>query len=96
MSRSVAPLNSILLKRNSGTKAHQSGLGVEFQTEVLQVIDRLAETPLIYQIVYRDVRRAIVHRFPYLIWYRVVGEGVAVLACSNARQEPSKVVSRLR
>jgi hypothetical protein len=45
-------------------EAQQSGLGGEFHSEVSQVIDRLAETPIIYQTVYRDVRRAIVHRFP--------------------------------
>ena len=71
------------------------GLGAEFYSEVSQVIDRLVETPLIYQTVYRDVRRAIVHRFPYLIWYRVLGEDVTVLACTHGRKEPSKVISRL-
>jgi plasmid stabilization system protein ParE len=77
-------------------EAQRSGLGGEFHSEVSHVIDRLAETPLIYQTVYRDVRRAIVHRFPYLVWYRVLGELVTVLACTNARQDPGKVVSRLR
>jgi toxin ParE1/3/4 len=48
---------------------HQSGLGAEFYSEVSHSIDRLADTPLIYQIVYRDIRRAVVRRFPYLIWY---------------------------
>jgi toxin ParE1/3/4 len=77
-------------------ETQQSGLGAEFHSEVSQVIDRLAETPLIYQTVYRDVHRAIVHRFPYLIWYRVLGEEVTVLACTHGRKDPGKVISRLR
>lgn len=77
-------------------ETQRRGLGVEFHSEVSQVIDRLAETPLIYQIVYRDVRRAIVHRFPYLIWYRVLGEEVTIVACTHGRQDPSEVISRLR
>ena len=77
-------------------EAQRSGLGAEFHSEVSQVIDRLAETPLIYQVVYRDIRRAIVHRFPYLIWYRVVGEVVTVLACTHGRQDPSKAISRFQ
>lgn len=77
-------------------EAQRNGLGAEFHSEVSQVIDRLAETPLIYQIAHRDVRRAIVHRFPYLIWYRVLGEEVTVLACTHGRQDPSKEISRLR
>jgi len=55
-------------------EAQRSGLGNEFRSEVSQVIERLAESPLIYQIAHKDVRRAIVHRFPYLIWYRVFGD----------------------
>ena len=77
-------------------ETQRSGLGAELHSEVSQVIDRLAETPLIYQTVYRDVRRAIVHRFPYLLWYRILGEEVTVLACTHGGQDPSKVISRLR
>ena len=55
-------------------ETQQPGLGAELRSEVSRVIDRLAATPLIYQIVHRDVRRAIVRRFPDLIWYRVAAE----------------------
>jgi toxin ParE1/3/4 len=75
--------------------AQRSGLGAEFHSEVSQVIDRLSETPFVYQIVYRNVRRAIVHRFPYLLWYRVVGELVTVLACTHGRQGPERIKTRL-
>ena len=77
-------------------EAQRSGLGAEFHSEVSQVIDRLSETPLIYQIVYRDVRRAVVRRFPYLIWYQVLGELVTVLACTPGRQDPRKVIARFQ
>ena len=76
-------------------ETQQSGLGAEFHSEVSQIIDRLTETPFIYQTAYRDVRRAIVRRFPYLIWYRVLGEVVTVLACTHGRQDPGKAVDRL-
>jgi plasmid stabilization system protein ParE len=72
------------------------GLGREFYSEVSSVIDRLAHTPLVYQIVHQEVRRALVPRFPYLIWYRVLGSVVTVLACTHGKQNPSKTISRLR
>ena len=72
-----------------------NGLGAEFQAEVTRVLDRLAEAPLIYQIVHRDVHRAVVRRFPYLIWYRVRGDDVTVLACTHGGQDPDKTFSRL-
>ena len=76
-------------------ETQQTGLGGEFRSEISRVIDRLAETPLIYQIVHRDIRRAIVRRFPYLIWYRVAAETVIVLACTYAGRDPDRVKARL-
>lgn len=55
-------------------ETQRSGLGAEFHSELSHILTHLAETPLIYPIVYRDVRRAVVRRFPYLVWYRVFGE----------------------
>jgi plasmid stabilization system protein ParE len=77
-------------------ETQRSGLGAELLSEISQVFDRLAETPQIYQIVYRDVRRAIVYHFPYLIWYRVAGEVVTVLACSHGKQDANRTISRFR
>jgi len=77
-------------------ETQQTGLGAEFRSEISRVFDRLAETPLIYQIVHRDIRRAIVRRFPYLIWYRVGAEMVIVLACTYGGRDPELVKARLR
>lgn len=77
-------------------ETQRAGLGADFYSEVSEVFTVLTENPLIYPASYREVRRAIVHRFPYLIWYSVLGEEVTVLACTHARQHPSKVISRLR
>ncbi len=77
-------------------ETQRAGLGADFHSEISKVFNILTETPLIYPVLYRDVRRAIVHRFPYLIWYRVLGVEVTVLACTHARQNPSKVISRFR
>ena len=75
-------------------ETQQTGLGAEFRSEISQVIDRLAGTPLIYQVVHRDIRRAIVRRFPYLVWYRVAAETVIVLACTYAGRDPKRVKAR--
>ncbi|MGH9883769.1 MAG: type II toxin-antitoxin system RelE/ParE family toxin [Pyrinomonadaceae bacterium] len=77
-------------------ETQRSGLGAEFHSEISQIFTVLSETPLIYPVLHRDVRRVLVHRFPYLVWYRVVGEEVTVLACTHVRQNPEKVISRLR
>ena len=77
-------------------ETQQPGLGAEFRSEISRVIDRLAASPLIYQVTHRDIRRAIVRRFPYLVWYRVAAEKVIVLACTYAGRDPERVKARLR
>ncbi len=74
----------------------RAGLGVDFHSRISEILATLNENPLIYPVLYRDVRRAIVHRFPYLIWYRVLGEEVTVLACTHARQNSSRITSRFQ
>ena len=74
----------------------QVGLASAFHRELSAVVDRLGETPLIYPVVYRDVRRAVVHRFPFLVWFRVAGSVVTVLACTHGKADPSRIPARLR
>jgi len=76
-------------------EAQQAGLGAEFRSEVSRVIEQLAGLPFVYQVVHRDVRRAIVRRFPYLVWYCVAAETVIILACTYVGRDPERVIARL-
>lgn len=67
----------------------QAGLASKFHQELSTVFDRLAKTPLIYPIVHHNIRRAVLHR-PFLVWYRVEGSVVTVLACPTAKLIPAK------
>ena len=73
----------------------EAGLGADFYTEFSATIDTLANTPFIYSEVYRGVRRAILHRFPYLVWYRVDEHTVTVVACTHARTGPRKLGKKI-
>ena len=74
----------------------QVGLAAKFHNELSRVLDRLAETPLIYPVMYRNIRRAVLHRFPFLIWYSVESSVVTVLACTHGKVNPRKIKRRLR
>ena len=56
-----------------------SGLGREFVSEIEAVIERTQQNQLLYQPIYREVRRAIAHRFPYGIFYRIDQQDIIVL-----------------
>ena len=72
------------------------GLGREFRDAVDAVIARIAANPLAYPDRYRGARRALLRRFPYVLWYRVSETIVIVLACVHGRRDPRTIRARLR
>ena len=65
------------------------GLGRDFVAEVDAVVDRIVENPLQYQIIYRDIRRAQTHRFPYGLFYRIDGDTVILFAIVHLHRNQS-------
>ena len=74
----------------------RSGLAREFHAEFSTTLIRIAETPLVYPTIYRNVRRVVLHRFPYLVWYQVQNSLVTILACTHGKADPDKVTARLQ
>lgn len=69
-------------------ESQRRGLGVEFTFEVGQAIERLAESPARYPVVFGDIRRAVTRRFPYAIYFRIRANMVVVLAVFHGRRDP--------
>lgn len=63
-------------------------LGHEFLDEIEASFTRIAENPLQFQILYRGVRRALLSRFPFGVFFRVVDEAIVVLAILHASRNP--------
>jgi plasmid stabilization system protein ParE len=72
----------------------QSGLGDEFLDRISETLDRICQMPESYAVVYRDVRRAVVQRFPYAVYYRIVSSRVVVTAIFHGRRNPKAWRSR--
>ncbi len=67
----------------------RSGLESEFRHEIDAAIGRIANTPLLYPLVEAQVRRCIVHRFPYSILFRVVdADRIRVLVIRHHKRHP--------
>ena len=47
----------------------REGLGKEFSQELSDSMDQIIEFPLIYAELYRGIRRALLKRFPFGIYY---------------------------
>jgi len=76
-------------------EAQLSGLGHEFVATVEHQLERIVENPAQYQVLHRDVRRAVVRRFPYAVFYLVDAEVVVVLAIEHQARDPEHWKQRL-
>jgi plasmid stabilization system protein ParE len=65
-----------------------AGLGARFGDELATVMDSLVSHPLIYAIVYSDVRRAMTRRFPYGVYFTIEGDRVVVLRVLHQARDP--------
>lgn len=72
----------------------QAGLGTRFRDHLELALRRVQRSPERYPLVYRSLRRTLVDRFPYLIFYRTVGDAVLVVAVMHGRQNPKTWMSR--
>ncbi|MEW5967879.1 MAG: type II toxin-antitoxin system RelE/ParE family toxin [Pseudomonadota bacterium] len=66
----------------------QPGLGATFLAEVDQVLRLIASSPDAFPEVLDGVRKAVVRRFPYCLYFRVRGETIVVLAVFHSARNP--------
>ena len=76
-------------------EVQRPGLGREFVTEVDAALGRVAENPLQYQVLHRETRRAIVHRFPYGVFYRIEASNIVVFSVSHLHRDPASWRTRV-
>jgi toxin ParE1/3/4 len=68
----------------------EPGLGLAFLDQLLATYDRIATGPLQYQDLRSGVRRALLQRFPYAVYFAVEGDFVVVLAILHASRDPAE------
>jgi toxin ParE1/3/4 len=65
----------------------REGLGKEFVAEVDAAIGRIQANPEQYEVVHREIRHAILRRFPYGIFYRIQPAKISVFAVLHLKRE---------
>jgi len=66
------------------------GLGHQFLDEVLAVFSTITETPLMYPIIHRNTRRALIHRFPFGVYYRVEASTIVIVSVMHGSRNPRR------
>jgi plasmid stabilization system protein ParE len=70
-------------------EGQRAGLGVDFVARVQKVFDRIAANPQMHSIVFADICKAVVKRFPYCVFYRADAARVEVIAVFHSKRHPS-------
>ena len=72
------------------------GLGLEFLDQLGAAYDRIAEDPFAYQDLEAGIRRALLRRFPYAVYFAIEAEVVVVLAVLHVSRNPAEWQRRRR
>ena len=64
------------------------GFGNEFLLALDAKLNAIRRNPNQFQIIYKQVRRAIIERFPYAIFYVIEGNIVYIVAVVHTRRNP--------
>ena len=71
------------------------GLGEEFLRAIDACIASVQRNPLSYLIVHKQIRRALLRKFPHGVFYIVENENLNIIACFHVRRDPKKLEDRL-
>jgi plasmid stabilization system protein ParE len=78
-----------------GYEQQQTGLGGRFLESVRDQVARIQANPALYGVVHQDVRAAPIRRFPYVVYYRIEGGQVVVVAVQHGSRGWSSWLSRI-
>lgn len=70
------------------------GLGLEFVAAVGRVVAEIGEHPRSFQEWRSPLRRAVLRRFPYVVFFEIESERVVVWAVAHAKRRPGYWMAR--
>lgn len=65
------------------------GLGEDFLSTITQIFQNIESSPKSHALVRGEVRRAVVHRFPYAVFYIIESNRVVVLRVLHSARNPA-------
>ncbi len=74
----------------------QPGLGAQFEDQIRHSLLRIRQYPKAWPAERKEIRRYIVHKFPYKILYSIQADKIVVLAFAHLHRQPDYWVDRVR
>lgn len=70
------------------------GLGLRFRQAIEALIERMSANPRQFPVVFKNVRRVLLRRFPYSLFFVAEGDTLLVIACFHASRDPKQWQTR--
>jgi toxin ParE1/3/4 len=83
-----------LIEAQDWYEGEARGLGRRFRQAIDVLAERMSTAPRQFPIVFKNVRRALLRRFPHSLFFVVEGETVLVIACFHASRAPLRWQTR--
>jgi len=77
-------------------ESERAGLGLQFLDQLSTAYDRIVADPLRYRDLEAGIRRALLRRFPYAVYFAVESDVVVVLAVLHVSRDPAEWQRRRR
>lgn len=79
-----------LIEAQDWYEGEAAGLGRRFRQAIEALLERMGDNPRQFPIVFKDVRRALLRRFPYSLFFDAEDSVLIVIACFHASRDPSR------
>lgn len=66
-----------------------TGLGIKFNNEIKKSLKRIIKNPEAWSIECGEIRKALLHRFPYKILYSIEKDHILILAIAHQHRKPN-------
>lgn len=85
------PARAELIDAQTWYENEVPGLGRHFRTAVGDVVQRMTANPQQFPVIHKNVRRALLRRFPYALMFVIEADTtLTVIACFHGSRDPAQ------
>jgi len=74
----------------------QPGLGTQFEEQIRHSLLRIQQYPHAWPPERKEIRRYLVHKFPYKILYSIQDDTIVILAFAHLHRQPDYWIDRIK
>ena len=74
----------------------QNNLGSTFKSVILSSLNHIIDFPEMYAKVKSDIRKCVIHKFPYNILYSIEDNHILIIALAHQHRKPNYWIDRVK